>query len=136
MCTETTVFMQKAIYFVSRIIAARGIIELTDRFLRFQVSPLDASFGMKDITVDLCSISDLVIEGGDLKTKVIVCTPDRRHEFVLAGGQDLYDHLRASQKDPLGATTGTPARDTTRACDCGRRIDTLYAYCPWCGRRV
>ena len=54
---QTTIFMQKAIYFVSKLIAARGMIELTDRSLNFQVSPLDASFGMKDLTIERSSSS-------------------------------------------------------------------------------
>jgi len=129
--TEQTIFMQKAIYFVSRLIAARGIIELTDRSLNFQVSPLDASFGMKDLSIDLCHISDLKIEGGDIHPKVAVIA-DKKHEFVLSKGQELYDKLRELMKDPLKYDMETSS-PSTRFCACGGKIDEIYRYCPWCG---
>ena len=130
--TEKTVFMQKAIYFVSRLIAARGIIELTDRSLNFQVSPLDASFGMKDLSIDLCHISDLKIEGGEIHPKVAVIA-DKKHEFVLSKGQELYDELRELLRDPLKYDKEESASPAVSFCACGGKIDRLYRYCPWCG---
>lgn len=130
--TEKTIFMQKAIYFVSRLIAARGIIELTDRSLNFQVSPLDASFGMKDLSIDLCHISDLKIEGGEIHPKVAVIA-DKKHEFVLSKGQELYDKLRDLMKDPLKYDMEKGSSPATRFCACGGRVDAMYHYCPWCG---
>jgi hypothetical protein len=130
--TETTIFMQKAIYFVSRLIAARGMIELTDRSLNFQVSPLDASFGMKDLTIDLCHISDLRIEGGEIHPKVVVIA-DKKHEFVLSKGQELYDRLRDVISDPLKYDCGDRSDLGKRYCSCGKRVNQIYLFCPWCG---
>ena len=130
--TEKTVFMQKAIYFVSRLIAARGIIELTDRSLNFQVSPLDASFGMKDLSIDLCHISDLKIEGGEIHPKVAVIA-DKKHEFVLSKGQELYDELRELLRDPLKYDKEKISPTAVKFCECGGKVDTMHQYCPWCG---
>jgi hypothetical protein len=130
--TEKTIFMQKAIYFVSRLIAARGIIELTDRSLNFQVSPLDASFGMKDLSIDLCHISDLKIEGGEIHPKVAVIA-DKKHEFVLSKGQELYDKLRELMHDPLKYDMEKGSPPATMFCKCGGKVNAMYRYCPWCG---
>lgn len=129
---ETTFFMQKAIYFVSRLIAARGMIELTDRSLNFQVSPLDASFGMKDLTIDLCHISDLRIEGGEIHPKVVIVA-DKKHEFVLPKGQELYDRLRELMRDPLKYDAEGQSELARRYCSCGKQVNQIYSYCPWCG---
>lgn len=133
--TEKTIFMQKAIYFVSRLIAARGIIELTDRSLNFQVSPLDASFGMKDLSIDLCHISDLKIEGGEIHPKVAVIA-DKKHEFVLSKGQQLYDELRELMRDPLKYDKEKSSSPTVKFCGCGGKVDTMHRYCPWCGAEL
>jgi len=130
--TEKTIFMQKAIYFVSRLIAARGIVELTDRSLNFQVSPLDASFGMKDLSIDLCHISDLKIEGGEIHPKVAVIA-DKKHEFVLSKGQELYDRLRELMRDPLKYDVEKSSAPAVKFCECGAQVDAMYRYCPWCG---
>ena len=129
---QTTIFMQKAIYFVSKLIAARGMIELTDRSLNFQVSPLDASFGMKDLTIDLCHISDLRIEGGEIHPKVVVIA-DKKHEFVLSKGQELYDRLRDLMNDPLKYDAEGQSELGRRYCSCGKQVNQIYRYCPWCG---
>jgi len=133
--TEKTIFMQKAIYFVSRLIAARGIIELTDRSLNFQVSPLDASFGMKNLSIDLCHISDLKIEGGEIHPKVAVIA-DKKHEFVLSKGQELYDKLRGLMQDPLKYDEEKDAPRAARFCACGGKVDAMFRYCPWCGAEL
>lgn len=130
--TETTIFMQKAIYFVSRLIAARGMIELTDRSLNFQVSPLDASFGMKDVTIDLCHISDLRIEGGEIHPKIVIIA-DKKYEFVLSKGQELYDRLRDLKNDPLKYDGADQEGLGKRYCSCGKKVNQIYLYCPWCG---
>jgi hypothetical protein len=129
---ETTIFMQKAIYFVSKLIAARGMVELTDRTLNFQVSPLDASFGMKDLTIDLCHISDLKIEGGEIHPKVVVIA-DKKHEFVLSKGQELYDRLRELMTDPLKYDSARQAELGRKYCSCGKQVNQIYLFCPWCG---
>lgn len=129
---ETTIFLQKAIYFVSRLIAARGMIELTDRSLNFQVSPLDASFGMKDLTIDLCHISDLRIEGGEIHPKIVVVA-DKKHEFVLSKGQELYDRLRELMRDPLKYDAEDQSELSRRYCSCGKQVNQIFIYCPWCG---
>jgi hypothetical protein len=127
--------MQKAIYFVSRLIAARGIIELTDRSLNFQVSPLDASFGMKDISIDLCQVTDLRIEGGEIHPKVVVIA-DKKHEFVLSKGQELYDALRDLTRDPLKFEMDIQASHDEVFCSCGKGVNGMYPFCPWCGSAV
>ncbi|MDD3643143.1 MAG: hypothetical protein PHQ19_06750, partial [Candidatus Krumholzibacteria bacterium] len=78
---------------MSRLIAARGVLELTDCRLNFTVAQLDSSFGMKNVSIDLATVDDVRIEGGDLHPRVIVRS-GKRHEFVLAGAQELYDHLK------------------------------------------
>lgn len=130
--TEKTIFMQKAIYFVSRLIAARGIIELTDRSLNFQVSPLDASFGMKDLSIDLCHINDLKIEGGEIHPKIAVIA-DKKHEFILSKGQELYDKLHELMRDPLKYDIEKSSPPAVKFCECGGKVDAVYLYCPWCG---
>ena len=130
--TEKTVFMQKAIYYVSKLIAARGIIELTDRNLHFQVSPFDASFGIKNLALPVCSIGKVTIEGGELHPKVVVFIEDRRHEFVLSKGQELYDKLKQITRDPLGFSVDDGG-DSSMLCSCGKSVSRLYNYCPWCG---
>lgn len=128
--------MQKAIYYCSRLIAARGVLELTDRMLNFEVSSLDASFGIKNVSVDLTDVTDIRIEAGDLNPRVVLCTVARNYEFVLSGGQELYDRLR-----DLVATPGEIAMRRDRAlltltCNCGREIDAHYRFCPWCGTKL
>jgi hypothetical protein len=135
--TEKTVFMQKAIYYVSRLIAARGIIELTDRNLNFQVAPFDSSFGIKDLTIPICTIMDVRIEGGERHPKVVVVTEGRKHEFVLVKGQELYDGLKEIWRDPIGCGAMSDHEDRTAAlCTCGRKVNRIYNYCPWCGAKV
>jgi len=134
--SEKTIFMQKAIYYVSRLIAARGIVELTDRHLNFQVSPFDASFGMKDLSIDLCSISDIRIVGGELHPKVVVVCDKERYEFVLAKGQELYDNLKEMRRDPLKFDLHDADGETSIFCECGKKINRLYRFCPWCGNGV
>jgi len=132
--SETTLFMQKAMYFVSKPIAARGMLELTDRHLYFQVFPFDASFGIKNVEIDVCAITDVSIERGDLHPRIIVVA-SRRYEFVLSKGQELYDRLREIRRNPLGQRTdGDSACEI--ACACGKSASSLYEYCPWCGAKL
>lgn len=123
--------MQKAIYYVSRLIAARGILELTDCRLNFQVSQLDSSFGFKSISIDLATVDDVAIRGGALHPRVIV-TSDRRYEFVLPKAHELHAHLKR-----LCCSSVTAPRvslgDWSASCACGRPVDRVFSYCPWCG---
>lgn len=131
---EITLFMQKAIYFVSKPIAARGMLELTDRCLYFQVFPFDASFGIKSIAIDVCTISEIGIERGDLHPKVVV-TADKKYEFVLSKGQELYERLKELRRNPLQQKRdGDFASEVV--CSCGKSVSSLYRYCPWCGAKV
>jgi len=127
--------MQKAIYFVSKPIAARGMLELTDIHLYFQVFPFDASFGIKNIAIDVCTIGDVRIDKGDFHPKVIVVCADRTYEFVLSKGQELYERLKDLQKNPLqqhGASDVSPEI----VCACGKSMSARYRYCPWCGAKL
>jgi len=126
--------MQKAIYFVSKPIAARGMLELTDRCLHFQVFPFDASFGMKNISIDVCTIVDVSIERGDLHPKITV-TADRKYEFVLSKGQELFDRLKEIRKNPLGQRANGDLSSEI-VCSCGKSASSLYYYCPWCGMKL
>ena len=133
-CTETTLFMQKAIYYVSRLIAARGVLELTDCRLNFQVSHLDSSFGMKSVSIDLATVDDVRIEGGDLHPRVIVCS-GRDYEFVLPKAQELYDQLKfccfSSVSSEQEESEGPGIQ-----CGCGHSVSNRYNFCPWCGSKV
>ncbi len=133
-CTETTLFMQKAIYYVSRLIAARGVLELTDCRLNFQVSHLDSSFGMKGVSIDLATVDDVRIEGGDLHPRVIVCS-GKEYEFVLPKAQELYDELKKCCFSSISVETdedGGPAI----LCGCGHSVSEKYNFCPWCGSKL
>ncbi|UCF06702.1 MAG: hypothetical protein JSV33_06670 [bacterium] len=130
---EKTLFMQKAIYFVSKLIASRGIIELTDRNLNFQVSPFDASFGIRDLSVDICTIRDIRIEGGSFHPKVVVIDAESEYEFVLSKGQELYDTLKKLCSHPIEFDPGKEVHETLKQCSCNRFISSSYRYCPWCG---
>jgi hypothetical protein len=131
---ETTIFMQKAIYFVSKLIAARGMLELTDRCLYFQVFPFDASFGIRSVSIDVCTIVDVCIERGDLHPRIVV-TADKRYEFALSKGQELYDRLKEIRKDPLGQKRESDFASEI-VCSCGKSTNSLHAYCPWCGAKL
>ena len=126
--------MQKAIYYVSKPIAARGMLELTDRCLHFQVSPFDASFGIKNVSIDVVTITDVTIERGDLHPKISVIA-DRKYEFVLSKGQQLYDRLKELQRNPLqqGRDSEIPNK---LDCSCGRNVESRFHFCPWCGRKL
>jgi hypothetical protein len=125
--------MQKAIYYVSKLIAARGIIELTDRKLNFTVSPFDSTFGIKDLSIPICSICDIKIEGGDIHPKIVIVTSDNRYNFVLANGQKLYDKIRELHRNPLDFEGDDYTNESTMLCKCGKQVNRLYRYCPWCG---
>jgi hypothetical protein len=127
--------MQKAIYYVSKPIAARGILELTDRQLYFQVQPFDASFGIKNLSIDVCMISDVNIEYGDIHPKVVVTSEGKRYEFVLSKGQELYERLKNLQKNPLGQSSDSPFAAEV-VCGCGKSVSSMYRYCPWCGSKL
>ena len=131
---ETTLFMQKAIYYVSKPIAARGMLELTDRCLHFQVFPFDASFGIKSVTIGVDSITNVTIEKGDLHPKISVFA-ERKYEFVLSKGQELYDRLKELQRNPLqqGRDGESPDR---LDCPCGRKVENVFHFCPWCGKKL
>jgi hypothetical protein len=133
-CIETTIFMQKAIYYVSRLIAARGVLELTDCHLNFQVSHLDSSFGMRGVSIDLATVDDVRIEGGDLHPRVIISS-GKDYEFVLPKAQELYDHLK---RLCFSSVTSAPPPDhsPTIICGCGHSIKERYNFCPWCGTRL
>jgi len=133
---EKTVFMQKAIYYVSKLIASRGIIELTDRNVNFQVSPFDASFGIKNFSIDICTINDIRIEGGSFNPKVVIVTAEQEHEFVLPKGQELYDRLKVLCIHPFQSAPANEGGDTMLRCSCGRFMNTLYRFCPWCGSKL
>ena len=133
LCDEKTIFMQKAIYYVTRLVAARGIVELTDRNLNFQVSALDLSFGIKNISIDVRAISDVRIVGGNLHPTVIVTVVDKEYEFVLPKASELYDHLKALQNNQVKALSLD--NDSVIICDCGEKIGMEYKYCPWCGKK-
>lgn len=133
-CTETTLFMQKAIYYVSRLIAARGVLELTDCRLNFQVSHLDSSFGMKGVSIDLATVDDVRIEGGDLHPRIIVCS-GKEYEFVLPKAQELYDQL----KDCCFSSISSEEEEDevqSRQCGCGHSVSDKYNFCPWCGSKL
>ena len=131
---ETTLFMQKAIYYVSKPIAARGMLELTDRCLYFQVFPFDASFGIKSISIDVVAITDVTIEKGDLHPKVSVIA-ERKYEFVLSKGQQLCDRLKELRRNPLQQDRDgeTPKK---LDCSCGRSVESIFRFCPWCGEKL
>jgi hypothetical protein len=132
--SETTLFMQKAIYFVNKPIAARGMLELTDRRLYFQVFPFDASFGIKSISIDVCSIVDVCLERGDLHPRIIITT-DKKHEFVLSKGRELYDRLREILRNPLGQKRDGDLSSEI-VCTCGKGTSSYHVYCPWCGAKL
>lgn len=129
---EKTIFMQKAIYYRTRLLAARGIIELTDRYLNFQVSSLDSKFGIRNLSIDICSISDVSIRGGNIHPTIVVASGDEDYEFVLARANVLYDKLKALQKDPV--TDVKIRKKVPRQCECGKWVSSEYNFCPWCGR--
>ena len=123
--------MQKAIYYVSRLIAARGVLEMTDCRLNFQVSNLDSSFGMKGVSIDLATVDDVRIEGGDLHPRVIVCS-GKDYEFVLPKAQELYDQLK---NHCFSSVSSGPANGEgpSIVCECGHSVSERYNFCPWCG---
>jgi hypothetical protein len=127
-------FMQKAIYYVSRLIAARGVIEMTDCRLNFQVSHLDSSFGMKGVSIDLATVDNVRIEGGGLHPRVIVCS-DREYEFVLPKAQELYDELKKRCFSSVAADAKQDAGPST-PCGCGHSVSEKYNFCPWCGSKL
>ncbi len=133
---EKTIFMQKAIYFVSKLIAARGIIELTDRCINFQVSPLDASFGMKNLSIDLCSVTGVTLEERELRPKVIITASESKYEFILANGKELRDKVKRLIRNPLTCDVVDDADQSTLYCSCGKKANSLYHFCPWCGKRL
>jgi hypothetical protein len=113
--------------------AARGVLEMTDCRLNFQVSNLDSSFGMRGVSIDLATVDDIRIEGGDLHPRVIVCS-GKDYEFVLPKAQELYDLLKKS----CFSSSVSPAVDAegpTVICGCGNAVSELYNFCPWCGSR-
>jgi hypothetical protein len=126
--------MQKAIYYVSKPIAARGMLELTDRCLYFQVSPFDASFGIKNVSIDVATIADVTIERGDLHPKISVIA-DRKYEFVLSKGQQLYDRLKELHRNPLQQGRDGEIPDKLD-CSCGKNVESSFHFCPWCGRKL
>jgi hypothetical protein len=127
--------MQKAIYYVSRLIAARGVIELTDRHLNFQVSSLDMSFGIKDVSVDLATVDDVRIEGGDLHPRVIISS-GKKYEFVVPRAQELYDLLKKLCCSSITAEANPFEFNSLSPCKCGKFIDNKFNYCPWCGSKL
>jgi hypothetical protein len=125
--------MQKAIYYVSRLMAARGVLEMTDCRLNFQVSNLDSSFGLRGVSIDLATVDNIRIEGGDLHPRVIVCS-GKDYEFVLPKAQELYDLLK--QRCFSSVVTKEPGDDgPTVLCGCGNAVSERYNFCPWCGSR-
>jgi len=126
--------MQKAIYYVSRLIAARGVIELTDCRLNFQVSHLDSSFGMRGVSIDLATVDDVRIEGGDLHPRVIVCS-GRNYEFVLPKAQELYDQLKKHCFSSVSSSNEGDSGPET-LCGCGHSVSERFNFCPWCGSRL
>ncbi len=132
-CTETTLFMQKAIYYVSRLMAARGVLELTDCRLNFQVSNLDSSFGMRGVSIDLATVDDIRIEGGDLHPRVIVCS-GKEYEFVLPRAQELYDQLKIRCFSSVSSGAGDDGGPSI-ICGCGHSVSERYNFCPWCGSK-
>lgn len=134
--TEVTLFMQKAIFYVSRLIAARGVLELTDRSLNFDVSSLDASFGIKNVSIDLSTLLDIRIEGGDMHPRIIVQCESGKYEFVLSNAQRLYDRLRALINNPLIIEEENLQNRVTLKCRCGREVNSIYRFCPWCGEKL
>ncbi len=134
-CTEKTLFMQKAIYYVSRLIAARGVVELTDCRLNFQVSNFDSSFGMKGVSIDLATVEDVRILGGDLHPRIIV-NSGKDHEFVLSRAQQLYDKLKELCFSSVSAESCGEDAGPVIECVCGRAVSAEYSYCPWCGARA
>lgn len=125
--------MQKAIYFVSRLIAARGILELTDCKLNFQVSNLDNSFGIKNVSIDLDSVVELRIEGGDIHPRIILVCAEKEFEFVLSKSQELYDRLRCLCQSSLALELKSLCGREPRLCRCGKLVDPTFRFCPWCG---
>ena len=134
--TEVTVFMQKAIYYVSRLMAARGVVEMTDRSLNFEVSTLDSAFGIRDVSIDLSTLLDVKIECGDLHPRIIVTASCGKYEFVLSRGQELYDRLREHLGVPSVACGACAGAAVTLQCSCGSELNSLYRFCPWCGSRM
>ncbi len=127
--------MQKAIYYVSKPMAARGMLELTDHRLLFQVFPFDASFGIKSLAIDLATITGVDIAAGDLHPRIIVHAGGHTYEFMLSKGQELYDRLKTLSRDPLGQAHACGA-DGEIVCTCGKSVESRYRYCPWCGARL
>jgi hypothetical protein len=134
--TQITVFMQKAIYYVSRLIAARGVLELTDRMINFEVASLDSSFGIKDVSIELTAITDIKIECGDLHPRIVIITGTGKSEFVLARGQELYDRLRGYMNSPVAPVMSHEDDPLLLKCRCGKEVNSSYRFCPWCGARM
>lgn len=134
-CEEKTIFMQKAIYYVTKLVAARGVLELTDRNLNFQVSNLDSSFGIRSVSIDIDTISDVKIAGGNLNPAVIVTVVDKKYEFVLQKVSEMYDCLKELRKNSVRNVLQAE-KNPRFLCECGKEISREYRYCPWCGKRV
>ncbi len=128
--------MQKAIFYVSKLMAARGVLELTDRALNFEVSSLDASFGIKNVAIDLDNVIDIKIESGDLNPRIVLITETRKYEFVLSGGQELYDRLRDVVSNPNIMSYSDNKTEFSLRCACGKDVNKDYSYCPWCGAEM
>jgi hypothetical protein len=129
---EKTIFMQKAIYYRTKLLAARGIIELTDRYMNFQVSSLDSKFGIRNLSIDVCSIEDINIRGGNIHPSIVITSGGEDYEFVLSRANILYDKLKALQKDPI---TDVKLKESSSTCECGKLISPAYNFCPWCGKK-
>lgn len=136
--TEVTVFMQKAIYYVSRLIAARGVLELTDRKLNFEVAAFDSSFGIKNVSLEISEVREVNIECGDLHPRIVLITDLDKYEFVLSRGQELYDKLKSLISKPAGDDPQSTESDLdlTLMCKCGREVNSIFRFCPWCGSRM
>lgn len=130
--------MQKAIYYVSKPIAARGMLELTDRRLLFQVFPFDASFGIKNLSIELTSVKNVEIQTGDLHPRVIIHSSDKKYEFMLSKGRELYDRLSGLLKNPLSQKEDSSVceMESENLCSCGRSVNGQFIYCPWCGNKL
>jgi hypothetical protein len=80
------------------------------------------------------AINDVTIEMGDLHPRICVFA-DRKYEFVLSKGQQLYDRLKGLRRDPFRQGGGA-ARPDDLSCSCGRLVESAYRFCPWCGTKL
>lgn len=131
----------KVTYFIGKLLAKAGILELRSDGLTFVPTALDRAMGAIDIPIPLDDIEGFYFND-TLQKNLQIKTPSRTHRFVGGGLNEIHENLiilkrkslpRVSEQPQAPAAPVTQIPRPADVCfNCSKQIKPSFKFCPYC----